>query len=202
MAREWPAMAPNTEHVLAESIASYLARRLVDINVVTKCNLLYSSIIHDLDGKRVVDVDADGRTIRRGGAYQQDILMYDDIESGDVREIPRVSIELKAGRVTTHDALVYAEKARQLRTVYPYLRFLFVVAWQWDELPVRLIKSGASFDAMMVVHPTTDGTSIERADLRKLKALVEEEVASSRLLGDVLFRRQRGGLLHRRLVFR
>lgn len=194
-------MARNRyEDKLAEAIAARLRARVRAVSVRTKCNLLYSSIVNDRDGKRVMDVDAEGRAVRRGGAYQQDILFFDPLDEGEVREIPRVSIELKAGSVTTHDALVYAEKARQLRTVYPYLRYLFVVV-AGDEpcLPVRLLKAGAMFDAMMIIRPTKQWDGIEDADLRKLARVVREEIDASRSLGDLWFRRKRSTLVWRKL---
>lgn len=196
-------MARNQyEDRLAQAIAANLNDRGLGVRIQTKCNLLYSSIVNDRDGQRVMDVDAEGRAVRRGGAYQQDILLFEQLDEGEIREIPRVSIEIKAGSVTTHDALIYAEKARQLRTVYPYLRFIFVVAWDQGDLPVRLLKAGAAFDAMMIVHPTKQWDSIEEADLQQLTTVLEEEIAASRLLGDVLFRRKRSTLFWRRLEAR
>lgn len=192
---------PNNkwEDVLAVSIAAVLKRRVPGVFVETKHNLHYSSIIHDQNGTAVLDTDSDGVAVRRGAAYQQDILCYDKLEIGDVRRIPRVAIELKAGGVTTHDALVYAEKARQLRTMYPYLRFLFVIASNDPHVPVRVLKAGSAFDAIMAIQPMSSWQEIEERDLRRLARVVRDEVKASRALADTLFRRARPTLVWRRL---
>lgn len=60
---------------------------------------------------------------RRGNyAYETDLLIKKRSPS-----IPLVVIELKAGSFTTHDIIAYSSKAERHKSIYPYLRYGFVV---------------------------------------------------------------------------
>lgn len=76
--------------------------------------------------------------------------------------------------------------------------YLFVVVWAVGSLPVRLVKTGSAFDALMILRPTADHEGIRAADLRGVAGVVQEELEASRLLADVLFRRKHGSILRRR----
>ncbi len=51
--------------------------------------------------------------------YETDILV---IESVGNRQKPRVVVETKLERITTHDAITYSQKAATHKQVHPYLR--------------------------------------------------------------------------------
>ena len=74
-----------------------------------------------------VDPDT-GEPIRgRGRGFEQDILVFDEVAEAHTSVIPRIVAELKFGNVTTHDVIVYSEKADRIRRVYPYIRYGFVL---------------------------------------------------------------------------
>ncbi len=52
--------------------------------------------------------------------YQTDLLISDATEEAWT---PRVVVECKLGRVSTHDALTYSTKASTLQHPPPYLRY-------------------------------------------------------------------------------
>jgi hypothetical protein len=81
-------------------------------------------------------------------SYQTDALIYDTRKNGDW--IPRVVVECKTGKVTTHDALTYSTKAATHKHVHPYLRYGVLIGAFGAALPGRLIRHGAYFDFMMV----------------------------------------------------
>src|SRR5690349_14415170 len=80
---------------------------------------------------------------RRTAPYQTDLLIYDMLDDG--RFIPRVVVECKWRRVSTHDALTYSSKASAHKHVHPYLRYGILVAGE-AAIPGRLMKHGAYFD--------------------------------------------------------
>ena len=53
--------------------------------------------------------------------FETDLAILETVD--DDRWKPRVVIEAKVGRVTTHDAIVYSQKASSHRAVHPYLRY-------------------------------------------------------------------------------
>ena len=75
-----------------------------------------------------VDKDS-GQPLRGSGrGFEQDILIYDESDKGHTSVVPRVVLEVKVGSVSTHDVIVYSEKADRIRRVYPYVRYGFVLA--------------------------------------------------------------------------
>lgn len=94
--------------------------------IETGISIFYSLFI-DEDGNIPINQNEKGEPIRGGGTgFEQDILLYERV-AGQTSIVPRVAVEVKFGGVTTHDAIVYSEKARRLRNVYPYLRYGFLV---------------------------------------------------------------------------
>jgi hypothetical protein len=89
--------------------------------------------LYDLsfDSKGVVTMGVDpdsGEPIRgRGRGFEQDILVFDEVSDSHTSIVPRIVAEVKLGSVTTHDVIVYSEKADRIRRVYPYLRYGFLL---------------------------------------------------------------------------
>lgn len=54
-------------------------------------------------------------------AFQTDLALVEVLKND--RWKPRVVVEAKLGRVTTHDAITYSHKASDHRAVHPYLRY-------------------------------------------------------------------------------
>ena len=81
--------------------------------------------------------------------YKTDVLIWEEIEGGSW--VPRVVIETKLKKVSTHDALTYSSKAATHKHVHPYLRYGILVGGFGDRpLPGKLFKHGAYFDFMLI----------------------------------------------------
>jgi len=131
--------------------------------------------------------------------YETDMLV---IESADNRWKPRVVIETKLERVTTHDAITYSQKAATHKQVHPYLRYGMLLGNRGHyPLPGRLFRHGSHFDFMMswvAEQPTLE-------ELNHFVQLLLEEVDASRLLEEIIYQshsphRNRYTLLHKKLV--
>jgi hypothetical protein len=113
--------------------------------VVSKKSVLYA-LSFDEQGQLQLGVDAAGEPVRGGGTgFEQDILIFERVQGGVTSIIPRVIAEVKFGRVTTHDALTYAEKARRIRIIYPFVRYGLILG-QMSGIPGRVLRLGQEFD--------------------------------------------------------
>lgn len=82
----------------------------------------------------------------RSMVFETDLLIY---EKTDVIK-PRVIIESKIEKVTTHDAITYSNKAQSHKYVTPYIRYGIMLGNRGDyPLPGRLFRHGANFDFMI-----------------------------------------------------
>jgi hypothetical protein len=140
----------------------------------------------------------DGKSEPQSSHYETDLLISDTAPDGGW--IPRVVIECKLGKLTTHDALTYSTKAETHKHVHPYLRYGFL-AGGLANLPVRLVKHGAYFD-FMAAWPAAEPSDQHWA---QFVTVVAEEVVASRTLQSLLLNnriesRQRFHLLRRPLV--
>lgn len=164
-----------------------------------------------LDGTQLIAVDGrklfytneveaystDGHGRSRSSSYETDLLVA-DVE--DDCWIPRLVVECKLGRVTTHDALSYSAKAFTHKHVHPYLRYGFL-AGALPHLPTRLIKHGAHFDFMA----TWALEEPPRLQWMSFVETVQDEVRASRTLQRIFsnsrhMRNEKLHLLRRRLV--
>lgn len=113
--------------------------------------------------------------------YETDILVRDVFPDG--RWIPRVVIECKLRRVTTHDALTYSAKAATHRAVHPYLRYGFLAGKREEfALPARLVRHGQQFDFMV----SWKGLKARPAEWKAFCDLLLDEVKTSRQLQKLL----------------
>jgi len=144
----------------------------------------------------------DGSSTKNISSYQTDLLFF-DIPRSD-RWIPRVVVECKLGRISTHDALTYSAKAATHKHVHPYLRY-GILAGEREHyaIPVRLVKHGTYFDFMATwraARPTA-------GEWRDFCALVVDEVKASRAMQELLTtnrsaKRRKYHTLHRPLLLR
>jgi hypothetical protein len=110
-----------SETQFADTVAGWLTSYVAGCEVATKKSVLYA-LSFDEQGQIQLGVDAAGEPVRGGGTgFEQDILIFERVQGGATSIIPRVIAEVKFGRVTTHDALTYAEKARRIRIIYPFV---------------------------------------------------------------------------------
>lgn len=141
-----------------------------------------------------VDPDT-GEPIRgRGRGFEQDILVFDEVSDAHTSVIPRIVTELKYGHVTTHDAIVYSEKADRIRRVYPYIRYGFVLGGM-RHIPGRVLRLGQRFDFIVAISP-----ELQSDELTSFCDLMREEAAASVRLTDVLFSGRKASILRKQLV--
>ncbi len=132
-------------------------------------------------------------------SYETDLLVYEVLDGAEWK--PRIVIEGKLGRVTTHDAITYSQKALTHKNVHPFLRYGILLGDRKQyPLPGRLFRHGAYFD-FMLSFKSTEPTSEELNDLIQL---ILEEVEASRNLDEILYNsrnpnRKRFTLLHKPL---
>lgn len=168
------------EDQFTDDLVQRLDLRIPGCQIKTRQNLLYDLSI-DEHGVVELAVDKDTRAPLHGGGkgFQQDILIYENVQSGDTSVVPRVVIEVKFRKVNTHDPIIYSEKARRIRSVYPYVRYGFLLG-AMPRIPGRVLRLGQAFDFIFSIsHPFTD------AALELARALLSEEVASSRELSTI-----------------
>lgn len=129
-------------------------------------------------------------------AYRIDLVVFDVVAGGRTR-IPRVAVEFKMGTINTNDGLAYAEKARNYRLVFPYLRcWLLVLDWGRSSLPARLVRAAPDLAHVGVIRglqPTEDEV------LEMVANLGEEIEASRRLQGLLLENRKNDKTIYRYL---
>ena len=105
--------------------------------------------------------------------YQTDLLISD---ATDEAWTPRVVVECKLGRVSTHDALTYSTKASTHKNPHPYLRYGILIGGLKGPLPLRLIRHGAHFDFMIAF----DSEQPTRREWSDFVEVLEQEVRASR----------------------
>ena len=163
--------------------------------IETKRSLLYAISFGD-DGKLHLGQDDQLQPTRGGGTgFEQDLLVFERVEGGDTSIVPRVSVEIKFGQMTTHDAIVYSEKARLIRTVYPFIRYGLVLG-RLAHIPPRTLRLGTEFDFIAAV-----AAPIEEQDLANIAALLMQEVRLSCRMTSILRGQTKVAFLHRHLSF-
>lgn len=161
--------------------------------IETGISIFYSLFI-DENGNIPINQNEKGEPIRGGGTgFEQDILLYERV-AGQTSIVPRVAVEVKFGGVTTHEAIVYSEKARRLHNVYPYLRYGFLVG-DVASLPARLLRMGIDFDFIIKI---SNPPLHEEQD--QLIALLKEEIETSQKLGMIFCGRTHIQLFRRKII--
>ncbi|MBK7357172.1 hypothetical protein [Propionivibrio sp.] len=186
-----------TEDEFTDSLADRIKGALLPHQVGRKQSLLYD-LSFDHKGIIRMGVDPDtGVPIRGGGrGFEQDILVYDESTDGHTSVIPRIVAEIKFGKVTTHDAIVYSEKADRIRRVYPYVRYGFILGGMRN-IPGRVLRLGQRFDFIVSL-----GEDINDDELKQFADLLREEAAASVKLAEVLFGKAKPSLFQRSLRVR
>jgi hypothetical protein len=160
--------------------------------IARKKSLLYDLAI-DESGVILVGVDPDSGTPIRGGGkgFEQDVLIYSEVSGGNTSVVPRVVVEIKYAGVTTHDAIVYSEKATRIRRIYPYVRYGLVIGG-FKNLPARVLRLGPEFDFVGSLRfPFFD------AEIQALRNLLIAELQTSLGYADLLSGKKKVSLVHR-----
>ena len=78
--------------------------------------------------------------------FETDLVIYETVNE---TIIPRVIIESKIEKVSTHDAITYSYKAEKHKNITPYLRYGIMLGNRRHyPLPGRLFRHGTNFDFM------------------------------------------------------
>ncbi len=123
--------------------------------------------------------------------YETDILIYEKNDQ-DVW-VPRVIIEVKIGKINTHDAITYSQKARTHKNVHPYLRYGILISnRQHYPLPGRLFRHGQHFDFML------SWKELQAADneWKQLITILNDEIIASRTLEEMIYRSRSKNRMH------
>ena len=187
----------NSEEAFGERLAKRL-RPLVPqkYHIETKRSLLYA-ISFDDKGRLELGQDSAQQPTRGGGTgFEQDLLLFERVtgdESVRTAIIPRVSVELKFGGVSTHDSIVYSEKARRIRAIYPFVRYGLILGGL-QHIPGRTLRLGTEFDFVLALP-----IPVREATLMRVAKLLRTELRLSRKLTDILSGRDKVASLHRSL---
>jgi len=121
----------------------------------------------------------EGKNIIR---YETDLLVFQKIDNENWK--PRIIIEGKINRVTTHDAITYSQKASSHKNVHPYLRYGILLGNRKNyPLPGRLYRHGAYFD-FMLSWKAFESTEEEWKDFLNI---INSEIEYSEQLEEILF---------------
>jgi hypothetical protein len=166
------------EAEFTDELVKLLKAELTDQQVEARKSIFYSLYI-DEQGNIPLNLNKQGEPIRGGGTgFEQDILLFERV-AGQTSIAPRVVVEIKFGRVTTHDTIVYSEKAHKIRNVYPYLRYGLVLGGL-KKIPPRVLRMGLGFDFMVrISNPPSQG------EISGLIALLQNELDTSKKLGKI-----------------
>jgi hypothetical protein len=184
----------GAEESFGERLAKQL-RPLVSAKyfIETKRSLLYAISFDDDGGLVLGQNDAKEPTRGGGTGFEQDLLIFERSPKGVTAIVPRVSVELKFGGITTHHAMVYSEKARRIRAIYPYVRYGLILGGI-NSIPARALRLGTEFDFIVATSERPSRLSVQR-----IAQLLRAEVHLSRNLIDILQGRSKVALLHKRL---
>jgi hypothetical protein len=182
------------ERQFISELVQELDLKLPDCRVATHKSILYDLTIDD-DGVVRMGVDTEtGEPVRgRGKGFEQDLLIYESPKSDALPVVPRVIAEVKYHHVTTHDAIVYSEKARRIRAVYPYIRYGLILGG-FSRIPGRVLRLGQGFDYVLALaHP------LEAKEVAFTRKVFAEELQASRALAKIAFGRQKIATFRRKV---
>ena len=136
--------------------------------------LPYGIVIDKFDADWNIDHDNESEN-----RFATDLLVY---EEKDGKRIPRVVMEAKFKRFTTHDPITYGKKAAMHRAIMPALRYgLMLGAMEDKDLTWRLFEHGDDFDFMLCFK----GEEPTEKEKQHFLALVNSEVNNSKNLADM-----------------
>jgi hypothetical protein len=120
-------------------------------------------------------------------AFAPDILIKES------NGIPLVVIEVKYGRFTSHDIMLYSAKALKHKDIYPYLRYGLVVGND-NSITNKFFVHNIGFDFAIALP--------NNANLTELYNLIEEQIEISRKYYEIMFHRKSVRVVRSHLEFR
>ena len=98
---------------------------------------------------------------------------------------PRIIIEGKINRVTTHDAITYSQKAATHKNVHPFLRYGILIGNRKHyPLPGKLFRHGAHFDFML---SWSEFIASDKEWIAFIE-LIKDEIEFSQQLEEIIFK--------------
>lgn len=131
--------------------------------------------------------------------YETDILILERLTDAEWK--PRIIIETKLKKVTTHDAITYSQKAQTHKNVHPYLRYGILIGNSGNKpLSGRLFRHGQHFDFMQ----SWKGFIADSDEWFKFMKTLRLEYKASKTLDEIIFntrshKRDKYTLLHKPL---
>ena len=123
-------------------------------------------------------------------AFETDLLIYEQI--ADVIK-PRIIIETKLKRISTHDAIVYSYKAQNHKTITPFIRYGIIIGNRKHyPLPGRLFRHGMNFDFMMSFKKE----ELDKDEKKVFKELIEKELHYSKQIEEMFLNNRRKNRKH------
>jgi len=169
------------ESEFTDLFVSQLSLEIAPCEIATKKSVLYDMTITD---KGIVDMGVDidtGEPIRGGGkGFEQDILIYENTPNGHTSFIPRIITEVKLNHITSHDVIVYSEKAKRIKRIYPYSRYGLLLAGL-KTIPGRVLRLEGDFDFIFTIKEELTENCIKTA-----REIYESELEISRELSEIL----------------
>lgn len=161
----------GTEQYTIKEFANLIRPQIeaLGYQICTQINLPYANFCDR--------IDSDGKAVDHGKgkkAYAVDILIYREVENDE--KIPLVVIEGKIKSHSSHDAITYSEKARHHKTVFPHLRYGFIVLEARDtEFKLRYhLHSGFDFEEIFPDRETVEEHDNRVAEfVRRLEEQIE-----------------------------
>lgn len=112
--------------------------------------------------------------------FETDLVIY---EKKDETIIPRVIIEAKLTKISTHDAITYSYKAEKHKFITPYLRYGIMIGNRKHyALPGRLFRHGTNFDFMIAFS----GTRLTEDEWITFTEMLLKEIEYSRNIEKML----------------
>ena len=112
--------------------------------------------------------------------FETDLVIY---EKNDETIIPRVIIEAKLTKISTHDAITYSYKAEKHKFITPYLRYGIMIGNRKHfALPGRLFRHGTNFDFMFAFS----GTRLKEDEWKTFTDMLLREIDYSRNIEEML----------------
>jgi hypothetical protein len=159
---------------LEKQLQLKLNTRNKNLTVKNKSNLLYDVII-DINGDYYPKLN---EKPKRGNlAFQTDLLIKKN-------DFPMVIIEVKYGRFTTHDVIIYSYKATKHKELYPYLRYGLLVGGI-KSITRRFFAHNKGFDfAYALEHPLDD-------DLTILVKIINDQIVNAENLFKMILEKKK-----------
>ena len=106
------------------------------------------ALLYELKINENLEIIGDPKNPKRGsGAFETDVAIF---AKKDGVEVPFIIIEVKES-ITSHDIIIYSNKASRHKNVYPFLRY-GLVSYNLNTIPKRFFKHNKDIDFFLAVR--------------------------------------------------